>query len=275
MREWRGSLAPLGHAVAFVPTMGALHAGHMALVQAAKTQADTVIASIFVNPAQFGEGEDFDAYPRTLDTDKTQLEEVGVDALWLPRAQEIYPDGFVTSVHIEGLSNVLCGAQRPGHFDGVATVVAKLLNQVQPHLAYFGEKDFQQLTLIRRMVEDLNMCTQIIRVPTYREADGLAMSSRNRYLSEQERRIAPILYKTLQTTRDALFEQPAHLHDILTQNTDFLIKSGFQSVDYLALVDVHTLTLTDDLKHPTRLCVAAHIGAARLIDNIAVDQINK
>jgi len=207
-----------GGNVAFVPTMGNLHAGHLSLVQVARAKADRVVASVFVNPLQFGAGEDFDSYPRTLERDAEMLEREGTDLLFAPTVQTMYPkpQDEQTRVEVPGISGLLCGATRPGHFAGVATVVCKLFNMVQPDLAFFGKKDFQQLMVIRRMVEDLAMPVRIAGVETMREADGLAMSSRNGYLTNAERQVAPGLYKTLTEVRDALVagERVAVDHEI-------------------------------------------------------------
>jgi len=249
--------------------MGALHAGHMALVAEARDRADKVIATIFVNPAQFGEGEDFGRYPRREADDAAMLEAAGCDLLWTPSVADIYPDGFATKISVSGVSDRWEGEARPGHFDGVATVVAKLLLAVQPDIALFGEKDFQQLAVIRRLVADLGLPVEIVGVPTVREADGLALSSRNAYLSREERERAVALPNALKAARDAL-RANAPVSGVLQAAKQSLIDAGFLRIDYLALVDAATLEPLEQPKGEMRLIAAAVIGTTRLIDNIAV-----
>jgi len=258
----------VGERLALVPTMGALHAGHLALVTEGKQHADRVAASIFVNPAQFAAHEDLDRYPRQEQTDAAMLEAVGCDLLWLPAVTDIYPDGFATKVSVAGVSDNWEGASRPGHFDGVATVVAKLLLAVQPDVALFGEKDFQQLAVIRRMVVDLNIPVEIIGLPTLRDPDGLALSSRNAYLSVENRQRALALPRTLQATASTI-RGGGEVAKALRTATEALIESGFSTVDYVALVDIDTLEPVDRADH-ARLIAAATIGGTRLIDNLAV-----
>jgi pantoate--beta-alanine ligase len=255
--------------LALVPTMGALHAGHMALIDEAKRRADKVAATIFVNPAQFGAGEDLGRYPRREDQDTRMLEEAGCDLLWVPTVEDIYPRGFATTVHVSGVSERWEGEARPGHFDGVATVVAKLLLSVAPEMALFGEKDFQQLAVIRSMVRDLNIRVEIVGVGTVREADGLALSSRNAYLSEQERRRAVALPNALTTARQAI-RGGAPVPSALREAKQSLIDAGFLKIDYLALVDAGSLEPLDKPAADMRLIAAATIGTTRLIDNIAI-----
>jgi len=254
--------------LALVPTMGALHAGHMALIAEAKKQADRVAASIFVNPTQFGEGEDFGRYPRRQEQDVRMLEEAGCNLLWAPTVEDIYPAGFVTNVRVSGVSERWEGEARPGHFDGVATIVAKLLLSVRPDVALFGEKDFQQLAVIRRMVSDLNIPARIVGVPTVREADGLALSSRNAYLSPDERKRAVALPSALKSARDAIRDGCA-VGAALQTAKQSLVNAGFLKIDYLALVDAATLEPLEAPRGEMRLIVAAVIGTTRLIDNIA------
>lgn len=258
-----------GERVALVPTMGALHAGHMALVAAARRHADRVVVSIFVNPIQFGPNEDFDKYPRQEQRDARMLSDARVDILWAPGVGEMYPDGFATHVSVSGVSEVLDGAHRPGHFDGVATVVTKLLNQVRPDAALFGEKDFQQLAVIRRMVTDLDMGIEIVGVPTQREDDGLALSSRNAYLAAEDRAQAVALPRALGVAERAL-EKGASVEEALESAREMLTAAGFE-VDYVTLVDAETLG--DPIAgRPQRLLAAARLHGTRLIDNIAVNK---
>jgi len=261
--------AQLEGSVAFVPTMGALHAGHMELVAEARKRADKVAASIFVNPTQFGEGEDYGRYPRREADDAAMLEQAGCDLLWMPAAGDIYPDGFSTTVSVAGVSERWEGEARSGHFDGVATVVAKLLLAVRPDIALFGEKDFQQLAVIRRMVADLNLPVDIVGIPTVREADGLALSSRNAYLSDDERGRAVALPNALQAARAGIVNGQS-VGAALQQAKQSLVEAGFLKIDYFALVDAATLEPLEAAKGDMRLIAAAVIGTTRLIDNIAV-----
>lgn len=269
LREAIFSLRNDGQRIAMVPTMGALHEGHMSLVSEAKRHADHVVASIFVNPTQFGPNEDLDAYPRQEAQDAAMLEAEGVAILWAPKVSEMYPDGFATNISVSGVSEGLCGGSRPGHFDGVATVVTKLLNQVQPDVALFGEKDYQQLAVIRRFVKDLDMPVEIVGVPTARADDGLALSSRNAYLSESERACAPVLNQSMRDAARAMESGVAPSSAIAEIRTR-LEAAGFGPVDYIELRDSDSLAPVDQLKRPARLLVAVRLGSTRLIDNIAV-----
>ncbi|WP_148252548.1 pantoate--beta-alanine ligase [Aidingimonas lacisalsi] len=270
LRHVLASAKEAGQRIGLVPTMGNLHAGHLALVEAARARADIVVATIFVNPLQFGPDEDLDTYPRTLEADRQALEQADCDLLFIPTADMLYPRGLPshTKVMVSGVSEGLCGAHRPGHFDGVSTVVTMLFNLVQPHLACFGEKDYQQLTVIRRLVDDLHFSIDIVGVPTVRAADGLALSSRNSYLSDEERLTAPGLYRTLCKARDAL-EAGTPEQVVLTDACHQLSAEGF-TTEYLELRQASDL---DEVHPGTRsavLLAAVHLGPARLIDNLSV-----
>ncbi|MBV9529410.1 pantoate--beta-alanine ligase [Sphingomonas sp.] len=255
--------------LALVPTMGALHAGHLALIDEAKRRADRVAATIFVNPTQFGPNEDLARYPRREEEDARLLEDRGCDLLWMPGIEDIYPAGFATRISVGGVSERWEGEARPGHFDGVATVVARLLLSVRPDIALFGEKDFQQLAVIRRMVVDLGLPVEIAGVPTVREPDGLALSSRNAYLSAEERRRAVALSATLGAARDAILASRP-VGPALTAARESLRSAGFSAIDYFALVDAATLEPLDAPAGEMRLIAAATLGATRLIDNLAL-----
>ena len=255
-----------GETVGLVPTMGALHQGHLALATAAKGSCDRVVATIFVNPTQFGANEDLGAYPRDEAGDVAMLQAAGGDLVFAPTVGEIYPAGFATEVSVKGLTDHLCGVFRPGHFQGVATVVSKLLNQAQCDRAYFGEKDFQQLQVIRRMARDLDIPTEIVGVPTVREADGLAMSSRNRYLTPAERAIAGSLPRFMQQVAAALADgAPAAPRIDAAKRA--LTAAGFTKIDYVELCDAQTLQPISAAGKGSRLLAAAYVGRTRLIDN--------
>ena len=258
-----------GERIAFVPTMGALHEGHLALLAKAKTLADRVVVSIFVNPLQFNDPADLERYPRQEDSDLGKLEAAGCDLVWLPTANDLYPDGFATTVSVAGVSERWEGEHRPGHFDGVATVVAKLLNAVRPGVALFGEKDFQQLAVIRRMTTDLGIGSEIIGVPTVRDGDGLALSSRNALLSTDERRGAVALPNALNGAGEAI-AAGRPVAEALRKAKQALVDAGFLKIDYLALVDAATLEPLEEPQGEMRLIAAATIGTTRLIDNIAL-----
>lgn len=269
LKKMVNDLRGVGRRIALVPTMGALHAGHMALVTQAKMISDDVIVSIFVNPIQFGPNEDLSRYPRQEAQDAALLAEAGVTSLWLPDVEVMYPQGFATTVSVARLGDGLCGAARPGHFDGVATVVAKLLTQVQPDIAVFGEKDWQQLAIIRRMVIDLNLGVEIIGAPIVRDDDGLALSSRNAYLSVEERGAALALPRSLQGAV-AQIETGASIPSVLEQAKTAILRAGFAAVDYVALVDAASLEPLQVLDKEARILAAARMGTTRLIDNFPV-----
>jgi pantoate--beta-alanine ligase len=263
VHSWRQE----GLQIGFVPTMGALHPGHISLVRAALAACDRVVASIFVNPTQFGVGEDYERYPRNEAADLAALDAAGCHLLYAPGVADMYPEGFATSVTVAGLTEGLCGAVRPGHFSGVATVVAKLLNQVQADAAFFGEKDYQQLLTIRRMATDLDLPVEIVGVPTLREPDGLAMSSRNAYLAADERRIAAVFPAVLAAAVEQLAGEAAA--PVLARTRTALEAAGF-SVDYVELRDASTLVPVGRVDADARLLGAVRIGRTRLIDNMAV-----
>jgi len=275
LRSAVAALRGEGKRIALVPTMGALHEGHLTLVREARRHADAVAVSIFVNPKQFGANEDLDAYPRRMAADSALLETEGVELLWAPGVDAMYPDRFATNVSVSGVSAGLCGAARPGHFDGVATVVLKLFNQVQPDVALFGEKDWQQLAVIRRMAHDLDLtlphASAIVGVPTVREPDGLALSSRNQYLAPPARAQAAALPQAMREAIAALRAGSAVAPTIAALEAH-LLQAGFDSVDYAALADAAELVPLATLgAAPARLLVAARIGGTRLIDNMSVE----
>ena len=259
--------------IGFVPTMGALHEGHTALVQRAKQECSPVIASIFVNPKQFGPNEDFAKYPRKLESDSEKFSAAGVDSLFLPDAAEIYPSGFRTYVTVEGLSDRLEGRSRPGHFRGVATVVMKLLELVQPHYAYFGRKDAQQVRIISQMVRDLNLDTEIIVCPIVREPDGLALSSRNAYLSADERRAATVLHRALEAARAHLTAGVRDTLQLQTTMRKVIAAEPLATVDYAEIVDADAFEPIMRIARPCYALLAVFIGKTRLIDNLYVGTV--
>jgi pantoate--beta-alanine ligase len=264
---WKGQ----GLSMALIPTMGNLHAGHLRLVETGLRRADRTVVSIFVNPIQFGPGEDFARYPRTLEADGRQLARMGTDLIFAPSESDMYPHGreATTKVAVPDLSDILCGVARPGHFRGVATVVVKLLNLVQPDIAVFGEKDFQQLVIIRRVVEDLNMAVDIIGIPTVREPDGLALSSRNRYLSPGERAVAPALYRTLKAVAERVQAGGPDPATYEAEAMEALRRVGFDP-EYVAIRRADDLTRPASLEPPLVVLAAARLGQARLIDNLCI-----
>jgi pantoate--beta-alanine ligase len=263
--EWRRG----GETIGLVPTMGALHEGHLSLVRRSRAATKRTIVSIFVNPTQFGPNEDFQRYPRDLAGDIAKLDAVGVDAVFAPEVAEMYPEGAVTTVTVSGLTDGLDGPFRPGHFQGVATIVTKLLLQCLPDVAFFGEKDYQQLQVIKRLARDLDVPVRIEGVPTYREADGLAMSSRNVYLTPAERAAAPALHRAINAVAAALARGEAARPAIAAAKAE-LERAGFTKIDYIAAVDASTLKPIEKPSGPARVAAAAWFGSTRLIDNVPV-----
>lgn len=259
-----------GKTIGFVPTLGNLHEGHMALIRAAREATDCVVASVFVNPMQFAANEDLDAYPRTLEADQNKLINEGTHYLFAPTVREMYPEGVSTQITIPVLSNILCGASRPGHFTGVATICAKLFNIVQPNVSMFGEKDFQQLTIIRHMVNDLCIPVQIVGVQTGRASDGLALSSRNAYLSEEQRQTAPLLYQCLKDTKDAIQAGARDYYPLEEVANQRLAAGGFRP-DYFKVMNRITLETPRSADKQLIILAAAQLGKARLIDNLQLD----
>ncbi len=257
--------------VGFVPTMGALHEGHLSLVEAARRDRCWSVVSIFVNPTQFAPSEDFARYPRDEAGDLALCEKAGVDAVFLPATDEVYPPAAATSVHVRGLGDHLCGPHRPGHFDGVATIVCKLFNMVQPDRAYFGMKDAQQLAIIRRMTADLDLPVAIIGCPTVREPDGLAMSSRNRYLTPDERGRALSLYRALSAAKSLVDAGERRAAPIEQEMARIIAAARPTRVDYITVVDAETLQPVADLRAPVTVALAVRFGATRLIDNLTLD----
>jgi len=265
VRQWRHN----GERIAFVPTMGNLHAGHGSLVKEARRRAQRVVVSVFVNPLQFGPNEDYASYPRTPEDDRRLLEELEVDLLFMPEVEDMYPHGQATTarVQVPELDSILCGAFRPGHFTGVATIVTKLLNLVQPDIALFGEKDFQQLMIIRRATDDLCMPIEIVGVSTTREQDGLAMSSRNRYLSAEDRAVAPTIFRELDRTRSQIQSGSRNFEALERSGFEALKNAGFKP-DYFSIRDAATLSAPSPQSAEVVILTAARIGRARLIDNM-------
>jgi len=266
LQTWRDA----GDGIALVPTMGALHAGHLALIRQARTLASRVIVSIFVNPRQFGPQEDFARYPRQEAQDVEQAIGAGAAIVFAPSAAEMYPQGYATTISVTGISAGLCGAHRPGHFDGVATVVAKLLIQAMPDVAVFGEKDYQQLQVVKRLALDLDLPVRILGVPTVREDDGLAMSSRNANLSPAQRRVAPAMAATLHAMANSLAKDGNDVKPQIAWGSEQLRAAGFDSVEYLEVCDAATLEAITAVGAPARILAAARLGDTRLIDNVPV-----
>lgn len=275
MQQICQNLKKKGNKIAFVPTMGALHFGHLSLIRRANQMAHNTIVSIFVNPLQFGPNEDYDRYPRDLTKDSEALKELNVNFIFAPDVNNIYIEGFSTEIINSTLGNILCGKSRPGHFKGVLTVVAKLFNITQPDFAIFGQKDYQQLVLIKRMVQDLNFPVEIISCPIVRESDGLAMSSRNVYLSPEERKAATILYKSIQKAEEKVLSGEDNLETIKKEVKKIISKEPLASIDYVEIVHPLTLETVEKLKGEAVLLLAVYIGKTRLIDNVILKEVEK
>jgi pantoate--beta-alanine ligase len=271
MRDTCATAAQRGRAIGLVPTMGAIHGGHMSLVRTSRMENHITVVSVFVNPSQFGPGEDYERYPREAENDMRVLREADVDYLFIPDAEHMYPEGFCTGVRVGGLSEKLCGAFRPGHFDGVATVVAKLLNTTRPTRAYFGQKDYQQYLVIKRLARDLNVPVEIVMCPTIREEDGLAMRSRNRHLNPEERRAASAIYKSLSQAAEMIKTGYPTAEEV----TELIMKPLeseplITEVQYAGAYDLESLDELQELEGTTLLAVAVKLGDTRLIDNVLV-----
>jgi len=260
-----------GKSIGFVPTMGYLHEGHLSLVRLSKQQNDITIMSIFVNPIQFGPNEDYERYPRDFERDKTLAEKEGVDYIFYPSVEEMYPEDFKTVVSVKKITEMMCGKSRPGHFDGVATVVLKLFNIVNPDRAYFGQKDAQQLAVIKQMVKDLNLDVEIVPCPIVREQDGLAMSSRNVYLSEEERKSATVLYRALNLAKEMIEKGEKEVSVIKKAMEEMILKEKYTKIDYIEFVNSDTFEVISKVEGKVLIALAVFVGKARLIDNIVVE----
>ncbi len=275
MSAFSKSIKLEGKRIGFVPTMGYLHEGHLSLMRIARSKCDVLVASIFVNPTQFAPNEDLDAYPRDFARDEMLCERENVDILFYPSSDDVYPDSFRTEVRVHELGDVLCGASRPTHFAGVTTVVAKLFNIVKPDIAVFGQKDAQQAVIIRRMTADLNFDVQIVLGPIVREADGLAMSSRNKYLSAKERETAPVLYRALSEAKSAIEAgEMTDSEDVIELIRSKILSAGDFRIDYIAVADPDSLEPVEKIQGQVLVLIAARIGSTRLIDNILVSPAN-
>ncbi len=271
MHKKINSLRTSGKTIAFVPTMGFLHEGHIELMRAGRKLADILIISIFVNPTQFGPSEDYEEYPRDIPGDMSKARQAGVDFAFTPSVGDMYPEGFQTKIIVQKITRNLCGLTRPGHFDGVATVVAKLFNITKPHFALFGQKDYQQLMVIRRMVKDLNMDLEVVGVPTVREPDGLAMSSRNKYLSPEERKSALCLKKSIDTAVASVREGERHTDRIKSSLEKIILSHPFTEIEYISICNPLTMEDIDVIDGESLLALAVKVGKTRLIDNCLLD----
>jgi len=273
MKAWSRSVREDGHTLGLVPTMGYLHAGHLSLARKSMSVCDRTVVSIFVNPTQFGPKEDLDTYPRDLDADRQELERLGVDALFLPTGEDMYPEGFQTYVHVEEITDKLCGKSRRELFRGVTTIVLKLFNIVQPHSAFFGEKDRQQLEVIRKMVGDLNLDVAIVGLPIIREPDGLAMSSRNQYLGKAERKTAQSLHEALQQAQQLVAQGESSVATLRSRIRNIIEREGQAQVDYISVCDPQQFQELEEIQGKAMIALAVHVGKARLIDNCLIERI--
>ncbi len=272
MQAWADEVRREGKRIGLVPTMGCLHEGHLSLIRLARERTDGVVVSIFVNPTQFGPGEDFEKYPRTFERDQELVEQAGGEVIFTPNVEEMYPPGFCTAVQVDKLTEGLCGASRPGHFRGVTTVVAKLLCAVKPHVAVFGQKDFQQAVVIRRMVRDLNLNVEIVIAPIVREADGLAISSRNAYLSPSERRVARVLFQSLEKARERVRAGEREASGIISAMKAEIEAKPMARIDYIEMVDAETIEPATRVEGRVLVALAVWIGKTRLIDNVVLEK---
>ena len=271
MQAWADEVRWEGKRIGLVPTMGCLHEGHLSLIRLARERTDVVVVSIFVNPTQFDPGEDFERYPKNFERDRGWVERAGGEVIFAPSVEEMYPPGFCTVVHVERLTEGLCGASRPGHFRGVTTVVTKLLCAVKPHVAVFGQKDFQQAVVIRRTVRDLNLDVEIVTGPIVREADGLAMSSRNAYLSPEEREDALVLFRSLERTKEMVQAGEREVSEVIETMKKQIQARPTARIDYVAVVDAETLAPVTRVEGRVLAALAVWIGGTRLIDNVVLD----
>jgi len=273
MKGWSRKVRQDGQTLGLVPTMGYLHAGHLSLARKSMSVCDRTVVSIFVNPTQFGDHEDLDTYPRDLEADRKELEQLGVDALFLPTGEDMYPEGFQTYVHVEEITDKLCGNSRRELFRGVTTIVLKLFNIVQPHSAFFGEKDRQQLEVIRKMVTDLNLDIEIVGLPIIREPDGLAMSSRNKYLGKAERKTALSLHEALQKAQQWVAQGESSVDTLRSRIRTIIEREGQAQVDYISVCDPKRFEELEEIQGKAMIALAVHVGKARLIDNCLIERI--
>ncbi len=273
MKAWSRKVQKDGQTLGLVPTMGYLHAGHLSLARKSMSVCDRTVVSIFVNPTQFGSNEDLDTYPRDLEADRHELERLGVDALFLPTGEDMYPEGFQTYVHVEEITDKLCGKSRRELFRGVTTIVLKLFNIVQPHSAFFGEKDRQQLEVIRKMVGDLNLDVAIVGLPIIREPDGLAMSSRNQYLGKAERKTAQSLHEALRQAQQLVAQGESSVATLRSRMRNIIEREGQAQVDYISVCDPQQFEELEEIQGKAMIALAVHVGKARLIDNCLIERI--